>query len=122
MMGFFKDLNKLQKQGKELTKDWDPAARMREASAQMQRMAQQGELMTSGVRATATINALRDTGTEVNLQPVIEVDVTVFPDGGAPFPATATTQGHAALASLSPGAQVVVRYDPADPGVAVIAV
>ncbi len=115
-MGFFKDARQLSKMGKEMSKDYDPAAQMRQASQQMQQMTQQSQLLVNGTPARATVTALRDTGTEINLQPVIEVDLTVFPDGGgAPFPATATTQGHAQLATLTPGATVAVRYDPADP-------
>ena len=34
-MGFFKDVNKLKKMGKEMQANDDPAARMRDATAQM---------------------------------------------------------------------------------------
>ncbi|NND74498.1 MAG: hypothetical protein HKN44_05785 [Ilumatobacter sp.] len=120
-MGFFKDLRKVSKMGKEMAEDFDPAAQMRTANEQMQQMTTQNQLAATGLVATATVNALRDTGTQINYQPVLEVDVTVLPDGGAPFPATATVNGHAILASLTPGSTVSVRYDPADPSVVALA-
>lgn len=119
-MGFFKDVGKLSKMGKEMSKDHDPAAQMRQAKQQMDAMTAQNQLLTSGTSAQATVTALRDTGMEVNLQPVIEVDLTVFPAAGPPFPATATTQGHAQLAALQPGTTVPVRYDPANPSTVAI--
>ncbi|MEO1055971.1 MAG: DUF3592 domain-containing protein [Actinomycetota bacterium] len=119
-MGFFKDVKKLQQQGKEISKGYDPVAQMKAASASMQQMTQQTNLLATGIPATATVNELRDTGMEVNLQPIMEVDVTVFPTDGAPFPATARTQGHGVIAGLAPGTQVQVRYDPADPSVVAI--
>ncbi|MEM8618597.1 MAG: hypothetical protein AAGF73_02635 [Actinomycetota bacterium] len=119
-MGFFKDVKKLQQQSKEISKGYDPVAQVKAASASMQQMTQQTNLLATGVPATATVNELRDTGMEVNLQPIMEVDVTVFPAAGAPFPATARTQGHAVIASLTPGTQVNVHYDPADPSVVAI--
>lgn len=113
-MGLFKDARKLSKMGKEMSKDYDPVAQMRQANQQMQQMTTQNNLMTNGTPAQATVVALRDTGMQVNLQPVMEVDLTVFPADGPPFPATATTQGHAQLAMLTPGTSVQVRYDPAN--------
>lgn len=120
-MGLFKDLRNVSKMGKEISKDFDPAAQMRAANAQMQQMTAQNQLAATGLVATATVNALRDTGTQINYQPVLEVDVTVFPAGGAPFPATATVNGHAILATLTPGSTVSVRYDPANPSIVALA-
>ena len=37
-MGFFKDVNKLKKMGQEMQANDDPAARMRDATAQMKQM------------------------------------------------------------------------------------
>ncbi len=116
-MGFMKDVRDLNKLGKEAQKGWDPAAQMRQATQQMQQMSAQSELLTSGTPAPATITALRDTGTLVNYQPVIEVDVTVMPPGAVPFPATGTVVGHAVLASMRPGVSVQVRFDPGNPSI-----
>ncbi len=114
-MGLFKNLRQLSKMSNEIAKDFDPVAQMRDASGRMQQMAAQNELLVNGTAADATVVALRDTGMEVNLQPVLEVDLTVFPAAGPPFAATTTTQGHAQLATLTPGSTVRVRYDPNDP-------
>jgi len=116
-MGFMKDIRDLNKLGKEAQKGYDPAQQMRDATKQMQQMSAQTTLLTSGTPAPATVTALRDTGTMINYQPVIEVDVTVIPPGGIPFPATGTMSGHAMIGAMQPGAQVQVRYDPANPGV-----
>jgi hypothetical protein len=116
-MGFMKDLRDLSKAGKEASKGWDPAAQMRQANEQMKQMTTQSTLLTTGTIARATVTALRDTGTMVNYQPVVEVDVTVLPANGMPFPATGTSVGHAPLASLQPGTNIQVRYDPANPSV-----
>ena len=81
----------------------------------MNQMAAQSRLANSGIEAVATVVTLRDTGTQINLQPLTEVDLTVVPPGGIAFPATATVIGHAQLAVLAPGGTVRVRYDPAQP-------
>lgn len=119
-MGLFKNIRQLSKMSKEIAQDFDPAAQMRDASNRMQQMTKQNELLTTGTQADATVVALRETGMEVNLQPVLEVDLTVFPAAGVPFPSTATTQGHAHIAMLTPGATIRVRDDPADPSTVVI--
>ena len=120
-MGFMKDIRDLNKLGKEAQKDFDPAAQMRAATAQMQQMTAQTNLASSGTAATATVVAIRDTGTMVNYMPVVEVDVLVRPDGGVPWPATAVNVGHARLAGLSPGVSITVRFDPADPSTVALA-
>ena len=67
-MGFFKDLKKLSDQSKEVSKDWDPAAQMRQASAAIEAttemMAQQtaaARIAESGEPASARVSAARDT-------------------------------------------------------------
>jgi hypothetical protein len=119
-MGLFKDVRKLSKMGKEMSKDYDPVSQLREASDQMQQMTAQNELLARGTPAEATVVGMRDTGMQVNLQPVVEVDLTVFPAFSVAFAASATVQGHAQLSTLSPGSIVQVRYDPADPSTVVI--
>jgi hypothetical protein len=119
-MGFFKDVRNLSKVSKEATKGFDPAAQMRSATASMQQMTAQQRLRSAGLAAPAKVVALRDTGTMVNYQPVVEVDVLVTPDGSVPWPATAVNMGHAQLAGLAPGVSVVIRYDPADPSTVVL--
>ena len=119
-MGFLKDIRNLGKVSKEASKGFDPAAHMRSATAQMKQMTAQQRIASSGTSAPAKVVALRDTGSMVNYQPVVEVDVLVTPDGGVPWPATAVNMGHAGIAGLAPGVSVMVRYDPADPSTVVL--
>ena len=122
-MGLLRDIRDLQRAGTELARDFDPAAQMRAATAQLQHMTGQAGLTTSAsaVTATATVTALRETGTTIDAQPVIAVDVLVLPIAGAPFPATVSIQGVARLVGLAPGATVAVRYEPASPTVVALA-
>jgi hypothetical protein len=124
-MGLFKDLHKLNQQAKEISRDWDPAAQMRQGMASMQAatdmMAQQttaAALATSGTaeRATAQITAVHDTGIVINLQPVLQISLLVFRDGLPPYPA-AVRQAAAmsALPRLVAGAMLAVDLDPEHP-------
>jgi hypothetical protein len=121
-MSLFKDLRKLSKQSKELSKDWDPAAQMRQASAAMEAtagmMARQtaaARLAESGESASAQVSAARDTGELVNLQPVVEIDVLIYRQGRPPYPATVRQiVPLAQLGRLAPGTQLPVRVDPDD--------
>ena len=115
-MGLFKDVRKMSALGKEASKNFDPAAQMRDARAQMQQLTQQQELAASptALRSPATVVGVRDTGTMVNMQPLFECDVTVRPAGGAPFPATVGVMGAARLTMLQPGSEVVVVHEPGD--------
>ena len=119
-MGLFKDVRKLQKAGKEASAGYDPVAQMKAASAQMQQVTKQQQIAATGVPAPATVTALRDTGTEINLQPLTAVDITVFPAALPPFPSSMSVVGHAALSGLVVGSQINVRYDPTDPSSAVL--
>ena len=61
-MGFIGDINKLNKQAKEMKKDWDPGAQMQNAMAQMkavnESMADASQAMTDGVAGTAQVVAV----------------------------------------------------------------
>lgn len=122
-MGLFKGMRDLQKQAKEVSKGWDPGAQMANAQQQMQAasamMAQQTEaakIATTGIDATATITAVRQGGQMINYQPVIEIDLTVMPQGLPPYPATvsqAVPQTH--LGRAQAGQTVAVKVDPENP-------
>jgi hypothetical protein len=127
-MGFFKDLNKLNKMGKEAYMNMDVQAQMQQAQASMaqaqQMMAQQtaaAEMRArpaDGVPGTATITAVRPTGMLVNYQPVVELDLLVTPEGRAPYQATLTEQITVAnRMSCVAGRAVPVVVDAQDPGV-----
>ena len=122
-MGMFKSLRDLQQQSEEINKNWDVGAQLEDAQARMQdaqeMMAQQtaaANAAVSGADATATIVAVRQGNGMVNLQPIIEVDLTVLPDGLPPYPVTVKQvipQIH--LAQAQPGASVHVKVDPNNP-------
>ncbi len=122
-MGFFKNLNELNQQGKEIRKTWDPGAQMANAQAQMaqaqQMMAQQtaaATLAATGVDGTASVVEVRQPGGMVNYQPIMEVDLTIFPSVGPPYPATVSAPMTPHLAAkLAPGASLQVKIDPHNP-------
>jgi hypothetical protein len=122
-VGFFKDLNKLNKQGKELEKNWDVGEQLAGAQASMaqanQFMAQQtaaANAVVTGKQGSASVTAIRGSSAMVNMQPVVELDLTVFPPDGPPYPAT-VSQPIAAplLGQVQPGCTVPVAIDAGDP-------
>jgi hypothetical protein len=85
---------KLQKQTKQINENWDVGAqlqdaqlRMAEATAMMGQQTAATNLVATGIDATATIAAKRDAGGMVNMQPIVEIELTVMPDGRPPYPA-----------------------------------
>ena len=120
-MGFLKDLKDLNAKSKEVSADFDPAAQMREASAaraamtaMLEQQTLSARLASTGESATAQVTALRDTTQQVNAQPVVEIELLVFPTGRPPYPVTVRqvvllTQ----LARLTPGSRLSVKIDPA---------
>ncbi len=122
-MGFLKDLRKLNKTGKELSKDHDPAAQMEQATASMkqaqEQMAQQtaaAGAAATGTPATLQVTGSRDTGTLVNMQPSIELQLLVTPEGGAPYPATIQQViPMSAVGRIAPGSTLEGKVDPANP-------
>jgi hypothetical protein len=124
-MGLFKDLSKLNKQGQEIQKTWDVGQQMADAQASMTQanefMAQQtaaANAAVTGKQGNATVTAIRGGHQMVNMQPVVELDMTVFPPDGPPYPATATQPIAAPmLGQVQPGCTVAVAIDAADPAV-----
>lgn len=122
-MGFFKSLNDLQKQSKEINKNWDVGAQLADAQAQMADanalMAQQtaaANAATNGMDATATVTAVRQQGGMVNFQPMIELDLTVMAPGNPPYPLTVKqVVPQTQLAMLQPGTSLKVKVDQNDP-------
>jgi hypothetical protein len=123
-MGFFKDVNELRKMGKEASNNFDAKSTMADGMARMQAaqdlMAQQtqaAQLATTGESATAQVLASRDTGAQINMQPIVEVDLLVTRStGGAPYPVTVKQMiPNAQLGLVAPGSTIAVRIDPANP-------
>ena len=122
-MGFFKDLNKLNQQGKELRKGYDPAQQMQQATQNMaattEWMRMQNEaaqLQTSGTQASFQLMAVRNTGMEMNFQPIVEVDLMVTVGSTPPYPATTRAIADpATTARLVPGTTFDGKADPTQP-------
>ncbi|MBJ7471254.1 MAG: hypothetical protein JHD16_08120, partial [Solirubrobacteraceae bacterium] len=94
-MGFFKSVRELNKQGNEISKNWDVGAQLAGAQQSMAgaqaMMAQQtagANLAMTGLDATATINGVRQGAGMVNYQPIVELDLLVMAPGRAPMPVT----------------------------------
>jgi hypothetical protein len=74
-------------------------------------------LVTTGRPAIATIISARDSGTMVNNQPRLVLEVEITPeDGGNPYRfETKKVVGHSSLAAMRPGASLPVAVDPQRP-------
>ena len=71
------------------------------------------QLATAGTPAQVQVTASRDSGTVVNMQPVLELDLLVQPVGGVPYPATVRqTVPLAATGRVVPGTVLTGRVDP----------
>jgi hypothetical protein len=96
------------------------AAGATQANQFLKNMATKGEtasaLSTNGVDASATINKVTDTGATMNFNPVVELELMVFPkDGRPPYPITTReTVPRMSMALVTPGKQVPCRIDPTD--------
>jgi hypothetical protein len=67
------------------------------------------QLATTGEDARAQVVAARDTGTQINLRPVLEIDLLVMRDGQPPYPATVRQMvAHAQLGLIAVGSTVSV--------------
>lgn len=103
-MGFIKGMRDLQKQAKDIERNMPPVAdRMAQAQERMANMNQMLAAQTqaanmaaaaasgladgSSVRRKVTINAMRQVGM-INFDLLVQFDLTVFPDGMPPYPAT----------------------------------
>ena len=83
-----------------------------------------GQVMKTGMDATATILSTWDTGMRINDDPQVGMELQVQPLNGAPFQAKVTqTVSIVQLAQFQPGARLNVKYDPANPSrVAIVSV
>jgi hypothetical protein len=122
-VGFFRDLRKLNKMGKESYLQMDVGAQIAQANAAMTQAQQMMSAQTAaldaarnGEPASATITGVRATGTLVNYQPLVEVSLLVTRDGAPPYPVTLTDQITVEnRMTCHPGREVQVAVDPDDP-------
>lgn len=122
-MGFFKDVNKLSKMGREMQAKDDPAARMRDATAQMKQlsdsMAGQAQLAADPIDAvggTVTVTGVGVSTGMVGMDPILQLDVLVQGEGLMPLPASrqvTVPMGH--MARLVPGTAFAARISKSDP-------
>ncbi|CAN5474790.1 hypothetical protein BH10ACT1_BH10ACT1_39920 [soil metagenome] len=125
-MGFFKDLNTVQKQAKELGRNSDPGAKFAEMNQKMaalnHSMAQQAATLSGGpadaMAATVQVVAAVPTGGSVNGEPTMAISVLVLAPGRPPLPATATLPVPGLqLHRLQPGATLAARVGASDPSI-----
>jgi hypothetical protein len=71
----------------------------------------------SGVDARATVNSMRETGTQLGGGHQIEFELTVHPAGGGADYAVSTEQSmhDVTLQGIAEGGEVTVKVDPEDP-------
>jgi hypothetical protein len=82
----------------------------------IRRWAIKQKVLQTGVQATATIISIRDTGTRINDNPVIAMQLQVQPTGAPSFQAEVKeTISILQIPQFQPGAQLEVKYDPMQP-------
>jgi len=130
----FKDLKKLSDQGKEMQRKQgkrtgmigmlrdmpdtinQASAAVDDAMALQEDLQQQQALLSSGTPGKATIKNFTDTGTLVNFNPQVVLDLEVAIEGKTPYEAQLTTSvPQVYLGRLQPGGSIGVKVDPADP-------
>ena len=131
-MGMFKDLKKLSDQGKEAQRKQGKRTGMigmmrdmpdtlhqateavDDAMALQDEMGKQNQLLASGTPGKASIKSFTDTGTLVNFNPQVVLDLSVD-TGSGPYDVQVTTSvPQVMLGRLQPGGTVGVKVDPAD--------
>lgn len=123
-MGFFKDVSKLGKVGRELRDSMPPPAQqMAAAQAQMADLTAQMNAQTAasvavgadGVAGTATVMAAMQTGALVNFNPAVQLELLVTVPESPPYPVSVqTVVAQIDLARVQPGAAIPVRVARAD--------
>jgi hypothetical protein len=90
--------------------------RLAAAEEQTAQMTRQAKLRASGSTCGAAVLAARDTGARINMERVIEVELTILPNGLPPYPVTirqAVSQFY--IRRIHPGSMVSVKVDANDP-------
>ena len=133
-MGIFKDINNLKKQGKEVAKETGQPTGMlgmlkglpgqlaqanqmvTDARAMQADIVREQQLLATGAPATATITGLTATGTLVNNNPLVVIDLKVAVAGQPEYAAQISSSvPHIYMAQLQVGSTVAVRVDSANP-------
>ena len=123
-MGMFKDMRDLSKTGKQMKKEQGGSFKMmKDGLAQANEMVQDVRedqalaeaLANDGVDGTATINSMVATGTQINMQPELQFDLTVDVNGHQSQVTHRQVVSPAVIGQLQPGATVACKVDPNDP-------
>ncbi|MGI8332938.1 hypothetical protein ACRYCC_23550 [Actinomadura scrupuli] len=122
-MGFIRSLLQINRQAKEIGKTFDPVQQSRNGVQMMRsmnaRLAEQnaaGRLVATGVAATASLTAVRDTGSRINSDPLVELDLLVMAAGRPPYPVTlSSVVPITGMGQLRPGTALAIRVDPQRP-------
>jgi hypothetical protein len=122
-MGFFKSMGELNKQAKQIEKNWDPGkqmadgmARMSAVNEQLAAQTQAANLALTGTPATASIVSAQQTGAMINYQPTLQLELLVIPTGGVPYPVSVTqVVEQPFLGKAVAGGNVAVKVDSANP-------
>ncbi len=122
-MGMFKDMRDLSKAGKQAKKERGGSLKMmKDGLAQANQTVQQVQadqelaekLANEGVDATATIVQMQATGKQVNMQPELQLELTLDVGGSQSSVTHTQVVSPAVIGQLQPGAQVPVKVDPND--------
>jgi len=119
-MGFFGDISKLNKQAKEIDKDFHPGDQARAATEKMKAMnesfAAANTALTTGRPAKAQIVSMGMTAGSMNADPIMPIDFLVLEEGKPPRPVTAqVVVPYAQLYRVIPGGTLAVRVSETDP-------
>ena len=128
-MGVFKSMRDLQKQARDIQNSAPPLGdRLAAMQARMADVSQAMEMQTRAANAAAAgagglaarcpvvITGMRQVGT-VNFDLLVEFELTVTPEGTAPYPATTQQLVNQFQASqLQPGRSLLAAVDPSSPG------
>ncbi|MDO8364973.1 MAG: hypothetical protein Q7V88_18930 [Actinomycetota bacterium] len=126
-MGFFKDIKKLNDQGKQMREQYPVQEQLANAQVQMANanqmiagMAQNAAAATAainnGVDAIATVTSATQTGAMMNYNPVVDLELLVMMPNGVPMPVRRQeTVQQLNLMRCQPGSRLRVKVDPSNP-------
>ena len=98
--------------GKDFVNDMNSA--MNQGQSALDGLQQQQWLAQNGLEATAEIVMVQDTGSTVNMNPVVVIQMKVTPAAGAPFDVTTQTMV-SRIAVPRAGDKIKIKYNPANP-------
>ncbi len=123
-MGFFKDLNTVHKQAKEIDKDFHPGQMARDANVRMAALNEQMQQATKamnappsdGVEASAQVVSVGMASGMVNLDPIVPVELLITQPGRPPRPmSTSVIVPQVQLHRLQAGATLPIKVSQSDP-------